>query len=131
MSYQCQPDTSSYSINAKSMGAISSAINVKTDTSWKSFIVKPLGRISWAINVNRTLARILSTPNHWLQSCQLSMSTMPMPTQCATCSFQREPNYSLAAIKSESLYQLSIFLHVILELGFNSVITSYVLLYIK
>ena len=84
------------------------------------------------MNVNRTLARILSTPNHWLQSCHLSMSTRAlainrsMPNQCATCSFQREPNYSLAAI-----YRLSIFLHVILELGFNSVITSYVLLYIK
>ena len=32
--------------------------------------------------------------------------------------------YSLAAIKAESLYQLSIFLAVSLKLGFNSVITS-------
>ena len=30
----------------------------------------------------------------------------------------------------ESYYQLSIFLHVILELGLNSLITSYALLYI-
>jgi len=66
MSYQCQPDTSLYSINAKPMGAISARM------------------------------------------------------------FQQEPNYSLAAIKSESLYQLSIFLHVRLELGLNSLITSYI-----
>ena len=66
MSYQCQPDTSLYSINAKPMGAISARM------------------------------------------------------------FQQEPNYSLTAIKSESQYQLSIFLHVRLELGLNSLITSYI-----
>ena len=38
-------------------------------------------------------------------------------------------DYSLAEIKAESLYQLSIFLHVRLELGLNSVITNYALLY--
>jgi len=37
-------------------------------------------------------------------------------------------DYSLALIKAESLYQLSIFLHVRLELGFNDLITSYPLL---
>ena len=40
-----------------------------------------------------------------------------------------EHDYSLAEIKAESLYQLSIFLHVRLELGLNSVITNYALLY--
>ena len=34
-----------------------------------------------------------------------------------------------SAIKSEFIYKLSIFLHVRLELGFNSVITRYVLLH--
>ena len=33
MSYRCQPDTSSYSINAKPMGATLSAISVNMDTS--------------------------------------------------------------------------------------------------
>ena len=44
--------------------------------------------------------------------------------------FQQEHNYSLAVIKAESLYQLSIFLDVRLKLSFNSVITSYALVYI-
>ena len=35
---------------------------------------------------------------------------------------------SLAVNNTESLLQLTLFLHVILELGLNSIITSYVLL---
>ena len=34
MSYWCQPDISSHSINAKSVGAISPPIDVNTDTSY-------------------------------------------------------------------------------------------------
>ena len=37
-------------------------------------------------------------------------------------------DYSLAVNNTESLLQLTLFLYVILELGLNSIITSYVLL---
>ena len=43
---------------------------------------------------------------------------------------QGEPNYSLTVLKTESLYQLIIFLDVRLKSGFNIVITSSALLYI-
>ena len=55
-----------------------------------------------------------------------SINAKPMDTFSARM-FQREHNYSLAVIKAESLYQISILLDVKLKLGFNSVITSYAL----
>ena len=63
-----------------------------------------------AINVNMDTSRQFSMPNHWEQSSTLSL--------------EQGHEYSLAAIKAESLYQLSIFLAVSLKLGCNSVITS-------
>ena len=46
-------------------------------------------------------------------------------------SLEQVHNYSLVVISTESLYQLAIFLQFRLELGLNSVITSYALLYIS
>ena len=46
MSYRCQPDTSSNTINVKPMGAILSAIDVNKDTSYYSINAKPMGTIS-------------------------------------------------------------------------------------
>ena len=75
-----------------------------------------LDTISWAINVNQTLACILSTPRAINRS---------MPNQWARSQLVCfNENRLLSSIKSEFLYQLSIFLHVGLELGINSVITS-------
>ena len=81
----------SYSINAKSMGAI-------------------------VLATTRTLANRQSLPNTRRQSQLIWVST-------------RTKN-SLAGIKSEFLYPLSIFLWVRLELDINSVFTSSVPLYI-
>ena len=92
MNYQCQLDTSSYYINAKPMGAILSAINA-----------------------NRTLAHILSMPNQWAQSRQLSMSTRTLAIN-RSMQIQRAGSQLLCfnenqitlnnVIKMESLYQL-------------------------
>ena len=79
------------------------------DTSTSSIIARPMGMISWAIDFNQTLSCIDANP-----MCTI-WDRM----------FQWEPNYSLAVIKAESLYQLRKFLDVRLKLGFKSEIASY------
>ena len=75
--------------------------------------VKPMSKISLAMDVLWTLARTYQcqTNGHDLQLIRL----------------EQGHDYSHAVIKAESLYQLSIFLDIRLKLGFNSIITSYVL----
>ena len=87
MIYGCPPNTNSYSINAKPMGAISSTIDV-----------------------NRTLACILSMPNQWARSRQLSMSkrTLAGINHCQTTgqdlmSYQCQPDTSLYSVNTKPL----------------------------
>ena len=51
MSYRCSSDTSSYSINAKPICAISSAIDVNQDTSYKSINAKPASQANHATDL--------------------------------------------------------------------------------
>ena len=67
---------------------------------------------SWAININRKLV------------CNNAKS-MDM---ILNLFIKTGNDYSLAVNNTESLLQLTLFLHVMLELGLNSIITSYVLL---
>ena len=107
-----------------------SAINVYMDATMLSINAKPMGTISY---------QCLQGHKHLIDHCQtnghdqLSMSTWTQAGnfQCQTIEnnlqlfrLEQGHEYSLAAIKAESLYQLSIFLAVSLKLGFNSVITS-------
>ena len=72
------------------------------------------GNIYFYWNYSETLAQTLSTPNQWAQ----------FQYKC----FNENVITLSAVIKSECLMQLNLFLHVKLELGLNSVITSYALL---
>ena len=71
---------------------------------------KPMDTILSAIDVNPDTRYLLINPK-------------PMD-MISACMFQWEPNYSLAAIKSEFLYQLSIFLHVPLSTEYISSCSS-------
>ena len=107
--------TSSKSTNTKPMDTISvhmfQAINVNRDKSSYSINAKSLGTISYAIDIDRKL---------------ITINAKPMCT-FLNLFIKTKNDFSLVVISTESLYQLSILLYVRLQLGLNSVITSYAL----
>ena len=74
----------------------------------------------WQTNGHDQLSMSLRTQTHDLH-CQINGQDLQL------IHFKQGHHYYLAVIKAESLYQLSIFIHVRLELGLNSVITKKVL----
>ena len=106
-----------------------SAINVYMDATMLSINAKPMGTISYqCLQGHKHLIDHCQTNGHNQLSCQRPQAGN---FQCQTIEnnlqlfrLEQGHEYSLAAIKAESLYQLSIFLAVSLKLGFNSVITS-------
>ena len=76
-------------VNALLQKGVLEHVSIQVQFSFTELSMLNQDTISWTINVNQTLARILSTPNKWAQSCHLSMSTWTLainrslPIKCA------------------------------------------------